>query len=79
MTDAMRALYGGLDIWIVDALRRKPHPSHPDLPTALTWIAELAPKRAVLVHMDHSMDYASLRADLPVGVEPAYDGLEMAP
>lgn len=79
MTDAMRALYAGLDIWIVDALRRRPHPTHPDLPTALGWVAELAPKRAALVHMDHSMDYATLRAELPAGVEPGYDGLEMTP
>ncbi|MDH7970829.1 MBL fold metallo-hydrolase [Sphingomonas sp. AR_OL41] len=79
MTEAMRALYAGLDIWIVDALRRRPHPSHPDLPTALTWIAELAPQRAALVHMDQSMDYATLCAEMPVGVEPGYDGLEMMP
>ncbi|MDB5708740.1 MAG: beta-lactamase [Sphingomonas bacterium] len=79
MTDAMRALYTGLDIWIVDALRRRPHPTHPDLPTALGWISELAPKRAALVHMDHSMDYATLCAELPPGVEPGYDGLEMTP
>lgn len=77
MTEAMRRLYVGLDIWIVDALRRRPHPSHPDLPTALMWIAELAPKRSALVHMDQSMDYATLCAELPVGVEPGYDGLEM--
>lgn len=79
MTDAMRELYAGLDIWIVDALRRRPHPSHPDLPTALGWIAELAPRRAALVHMDHSMDYATLCAELPPGVEPGFDGLEMTP
>ena len=79
MTDAMRALYAGLDIWIVDALRRWPHPSHPDLPTALGWIADLAPKRAALVHMDQSMDYATLCGELPNGVEPGHDGLEMVP
>ncbi len=78
MTEPMRALYRGLDVWIVDALRRRPHPSHPDLPTALSWIADLAPRRAVLVHMDQSMDYATLRAELPRGVEPGYDGLELA-
>lgn len=79
MTDAMRRLYAGLDIWIIDALRRRPHPSHPDLATALRWIAELAPKRAALIHMDQSMDYATLRAELPAGIEPGYDGLEMTP
>lgn len=76
MTHEMRALYAGLDVWIVDALRRRPHPTHPDLPTTLGWIAELAPQRAALVHMDQSMDYATLAAELPRGVEPGYDGLE---
>ena len=51
--------------------------AHPDLPTALGWIADLAPRRAALIHMDQSMDYATLCAELPPGVEPCYDGLEM--
>lgn len=79
MTDAMRTLYEGLDVWIVDALRRRPHPTHPDLPTVLEWIAALQPRRAALVHMDQSMDYDALCAELPAGVEPGYDGLEMVP
>lgn len=79
MTADMAALYTGLDLWIVDALRRHPHPSHPDLPTALGWIKALRPGRAVLAHMDQSMDYATLAAELPPGVEPGYDGLELRP
>lgn len=77
LTDAMRALYTGLDIWIVDALRRAPHPTHPHLAVALRWIDELSPRRAALVHMDQSMDYATLLAELPGHVQPAYDGLEL--
>ncbi len=76
MTVEMKALYYGLDVWIVDALRRRPHPTHPDLAQALGWFAELAPGRAALTHMDQSMDYRTLRAELPLGVEPGYDGLE---
>lgn len=76
MTDDMRALYQSLDIWIVDVLRRAPHPSHPHLAQALPWIAELAPRRAALTHLDHSMDYAALVAELPPGVVPGHDGLE---
>lgn len=76
MSAAMREMYRGLDLWIVDALRRRPHPTHPHLAQALAWITELAPRRAALTHMDHSMDYASLVAELPAGVEPAYDGQE---
>jgi phosphoribosyl 1,2-cyclic phosphate phosphodiesterase len=76
LTADMRALYTGLDLWIVDALRYAPHPTHPDVPTVLQWIGELQPRRSAFVHMDHSMDYATLVADLPPGVEPGYDGLE---
>lgn len=78
MTDDMRAIYQGLDLWIVDALRRRPHPTHPDLASAVRWVEELAPMRAALVHMDQSMDYAGLVAELPRGIEPGYDGWEAA-
>lgn len=78
MTDDMRALYEGLDVWIVDALRRRPHPTHPDLPTALQWCEQLRPGRTALVHMDQSMDYAGLCRELPHGIEPGFDGLELA-
>ncbi len=76
ITPGMRSIYRGLDVWIVDALRRRPHPTHPNLEQALAWIAELSPGRAALTHMDQSMDYATLLTELPKGVEPAYDGLE---
>lgn len=76
LTPAMRALYTNLDVWIVDALRYAPHPTHPDVPTVLHWIEELRPRRSAFIHMDHSMDYATLVAALPPGVEPGYDGLE---
>lgn len=79
MTEDMAALYTGLDVWIVDALRRSPHPSHPDLPTVLAWVERLTPRRTILVHMDQTMDYATLCAELPRGVEPGYDGLEVVP
>jgi phosphoribosyl 1,2-cyclic phosphate phosphodiesterase len=79
MTDAMRAHYAGLDVLILDVLRREPHPSHPHLEQALGWIAELRPRRTVTIHMDHSMDHATLAAELPPGVEPGFDGMELEP
>jgi phosphoribosyl 1,2-cyclic phosphate phosphodiesterase len=75
MTEEMVALYQDLDVWVVDALRRAPHPTHPDLATALGWIDRFGPRQAALVHMDHTMDYATLCAELPAGVEPGFDGL----
>jgi phosphoribosyl 1,2-cyclic phosphate phosphodiesterase len=77
MTDDMKCLYEDMDLWVVDALRRKPHPTHPNLDQVLQWIEALGIGRAALVHMDHSMDYASLAAELPGHVVPGYDGLEL--
>jgi phosphoribosyl 1,2-cyclic phosphate phosphodiesterase len=62
-----------LDLWIVDALRRRPHPTHAHLERTLGWIERYRPAHAVLTHMDQSMDYATLAAELPAGVEPGYD------
>jgi len=77
MTPDMATLYRGLDLWVVDALRAKPHPTHPHLAATLGWIEKLKPHRAVLTHMDQSMDYAALAASLPAGVEPGFDGMEI--
>ena len=74
MTDEMRTAYRNLDVWIVDALRHAPHPSHPTVDAVLGWVEELGPGRTALIHMDQSMDYRELREALPAGVEPGYDG-----
>lgn len=67
----------GCDIWVVDALRRREHPTHPHLALSLDLIAEAKPKRAILTHMDQSMDYDTLCGELPDGVEPGFDGMEI--
>lgn len=69
------AALAGLDLWIVDALRWKPHPSHFSVADALAWIERIRPRRAVLTNLHADLDYERLRARLPAGVEPAYDGL----
>jgi phosphoribosyl 1,2-cyclic phosphate phosphodiesterase len=76
ITPDMDTLFEGVDIWVVDALRRKPHPTHPHLAMTLDAIARLKPGEAILTHMDQSMDYASLLAELPPDVVPGHDGLE---
>ncbi len=65
----------GLDLWIVDALRYSRHPSHLSLEETLGWIARLKPRRAVLTNLHTDMDFAILAAQLPPGVEPAFDGM----
>ena len=65
----------GVRLWVVDALREEPHPTHAHLERTLSWIERLKPERAVLTHMNHTMDYETVRRRCPAGVEPGYDGL----
>ncbi|HEY2226126.1 MAG TPA: MBL fold metallo-hydrolase [Xanthobacteraceae bacterium] len=74
--DSIAAL-AGLDLWIVDALRYRPHPSHFSVAEALDWIERVAPRRAILTNMHIDLDFEELRRRLPPHVEPAYDGLKI--
>jgi len=65
----------GIKLWVVDALRYEPHPSHSHVEQTLGWIARLGVERAVLTNLHIDLDYNKLKADLPSGVEPAYDGM----
>jgi phosphoribosyl 1,2-cyclic phosphate phosphodiesterase len=73
--DATWLALDGLDTLVVDALRRKPHPTHTHLAQSLAWIERLQPRLGVLTNMHNDLDYATLAAELPAGVVPAYDGL----
>jgi phosphoribosyl 1,2-cyclic phosphate phosphodiesterase len=77
ITTDMEYMFADMDVWVIDALRRAPHPTHANLATTLDALARLKPGRAILTHMDQSMDYRSLSAELPAGVEPGFDGLEI--
>jgi phosphoribosyl 1,2-cyclic phosphate phosphodiesterase len=77
LPEASLDLLQGLDVWIVDALRDRPHPSHAHLERTLDWIARVRPKQAFLTHMNHEVDYADWAARLPAGVAPAFDGLTL--
>ncbi len=65
----------GLDVWIVDALRYKPHPSHFSLEDALRWIDRMTPKQAVLTNLHIDLDYEKLEKETPASVTPAFDGM----
>ncbi len=68
---------GALDVWIVDALRYTPHPSHFSVEDALRWIERIKPQRAVLTNLHADLDYDMLRGKLPVNVVPAFDGMRL--
>ena len=63
----------GLDTLIIDALRRTPHPTHLHLEKTLEYIDRIAPKNAVLTNMHIDLDYATLDAETPDHITPAYD------
>ena len=66
-----------LDCLIVDALRYTPHPTHFSVSDALALIEQLAPRRAVLTNLHTDVDYETLRAELPPGAIPAFDGMRL--
>jgi phosphoribosyl 1,2-cyclic phosphate phosphodiesterase len=69
------AALASLDVWIVDALRYTPHPTHLSVDETLALIGRLKPKRAILTNLHSDLDYDELKSRLPANVEPAYDGL----
>jgi len=72
------SLMAGLEVWIVDALRKAPHPSHFNLEEALHWIGRIKPKRAILTNLHTDMDYAELCATLLPDIEPAFDSMSFS-
>jgi phosphoribosyl 1,2-cyclic phosphate phosphodiesterase len=64
----------GVGLWIVDALRYRPHPTHAHVEKALGWIERIKPGRSVLTNLHVDIDYAKASAQMPKGVELAFDG-----
>jgi phosphoribosyl 1,2-cyclic phosphate phosphodiesterase len=75
LPEASFAALKGVKVWIVDALRYRPHPTHATVEQALAWIDRVKPQRAILTNLHVDLDYETLKRELPDGVEPAYDGL----
>lgn len=74
---AWRHAVGDLDVWVLDALRPAPHPSHLSLPESLELIARLRPRTAILTNLHIDLDYAETDAITPAHVKPAYDGMRI--
>ena len=75
LDEAAFAALQDLDVWIVDALRWRPHPTHAHVERTLEWIARVKPRRAIFTNMHIDLDFEDLKSRLPAGVEPGYDGL----
>lgn len=77
VTDAMLDLLDRVDVLVTDCLRREPHPTHAHLALALELVERTRAGTGVLTHLDKSMDYATLSAEVPANVLVGYDGLEV--
>ncbi|WP_263368199.1 MBL fold metallo-hydrolase [Edaphobacter bradus] len=66
-----------LDVLILDALRREPHPSHSHLERSIAYVEQLKPKRAYFTHISHDLDHATIEAELPPHIRLAHDGLQL--
>lgn len=71
------AAVSDLDVWILDALRPAPHPSHLSLSQALDLVALRAPRQAVLTNLHIDLDYEATERETPDNVTPAYDGMKI--
>lgn len=75
MPEESMELLHGLDTWIVGCFQRRPHAVHAHVEAVRVWVERLQPRRTILTHMGHDMDWAWMRENLPPGLEAAYDGL----
>ncbi len=68
-------LLDGLEVFIIDALRRTPHPTHANLDQALAWLEQAGAQRGVLTNMHIDLDYDDVADETPAHVTPAHDGM----
>lgn len=77
MPKATQSALRDLDVVVLDALKRTPHPTHLSLDESIALLKELRPRRAYLTHMGHDLDYDQIRRQLPKGIFIPYDGLTL--
>ena len=78
MNDAAWQIVQGAECWVVDALRRTPHPTHSHLDQTLEWINRAGVARGVLTNMHVDLDYATVLAETDDHIYPAYDGMQLS-
>lgn len=79
LPESARALLAGLDVLVLDALRRRPHPTHFNLDQAVEQARRIGARRTYFTHIAHELGHAATNAELPAGMELAWDGLMIEP
>lgn len=65
LTDGARDVLQDTPLWVVDALREKPHPTHAHLELSLSWISQLSIRSAILTNLHIDLDYDALNRKCP--------------
>ncbi len=73
--ESSMALLTDLDVLILDALRRRPHPTHFNLEQAVAMARRIGARRTYFTHIAHELKHADTNASLPDGMALAHDGL----
>ena len=76
--EASFPLLEDLDILVLDALRREPHPSHAHVEKSIELVQRIRPKRAFFTHISHGLEHASTNATLPSPIQLAFDGQQLS-
>ena len=67
----------GLDVFILDALRVRPHATHFSLDEAVAVAERVGAAQTYFTHMNHEVDHHATNDQLPASMELAYDGLRI--
>ena len=67
----------GIDVLVINSLRHRPHKTHMNIEETLELIERISPKKTILIHTTHELEYETTNKSLPKNVEMGYDGLEL--
>ena len=77
LDEELIARWGGLDLMVLDAMRRRPHPTHLCLQEAVAALQAIGAEESYLTHLSHDLEHAHTATHVPAGIRVPYDGLTL--